>query len=340
MVIPSSREFGCSVVIANWEGEAWIERALSSVQLAARAAGLPTEILVVDDASADGSTETIRRRFPKVRLLRNRRNVGFARAVNRGVGAARGELVVLLNNDLVVREDFLRRLIAPFRSAGEGTAPVFAVSARTLSWDGAEPNHLCMAGAFVEGRIQPAYAAPTHTADCLFAQGGAMACRRDVFLALGGFDPIFAPGYWEDYDLCWQAAHAGYRILYEPKAVAFHVGGGSMIKRYGPKEVYLLRLRNHLLFEWLNLRDPALLVRHAAWLPRHVFREWVRGEGFGLTKALARAVRCLPAVMRGRSRRRHLGGPMANPAAARRDEFLSDAQLLDVGRGFTVTPTL
>jgi len=332
-----------SVIIANWEGEAWIERALSSVQLATRAAGLPSEIIVVDDASEDPSPSTVARRFPRVRLLRNRRNIGFARTVNRGVGAARGDLVVLLNNDLVVREDFFRKLLEPFTQSrapllhAAGAADpsrVFAVSARTLSWDGAESNHLCMAGQFVEGRIRPAYASPGKTAECLFAQGGAMACRRELFLALGGFDTLFAPGYWEDYDLCWQAVRGGYTILYEPAAVAFHVGGGSMTRRYGPREVYLLRLRNHLLFEWLNITDRYLLLRHVAWLPRHVFREWLRGEGFGQSRALARAVRCLPGVLRARARRRKRGARVAIAQPA------PDQRLLSMGNSFILSDEL
>lgn len=319
-----------SVVLPNWEGEAWIERALSSMQLAARASGREAEIVVVDDASTDRSPEMIAAGFPRVRLLRNSRNVGFGESVNRGVGAAKGDLVVLLNNDLVVSEDFFLRLLDPFEQARR---PLFGVSARTLSWDGTQPNHVCMAAQWREGRIQPAWCDPPEPTACLFAQGGSMACRRDVFLAFGGFDDLFAPGYWEDYDLCWRAARAGYDLLYEPRAVAFHVGGGSMIRRFGEREVYLMRATNHLVFEWLNLGDTRLLARHFRRLPRHVLREWSAGRGFGLSRALARASARWPRIAARRMARRRQR--LQAPGATRR----GDRRLLELGRGFTLSPS-
>ncbi len=329
-----------SVLVANWEGSAWIERALSSIQLAMRAAGIDGELLVIDDASRDESPRLVAQHSPRARLLRNPHNLGFGESVNRGVRAARAPVVVLLNNDLVVRQDFFQRLLAPFSSdSPPGKAGrLFAVSARTLSWEGIEPNHVCMAARFHQGRLQPAWSDPQHLSRSLFAQGGAMACRRDLFLSLGGFHPLFAPGYWEDYDLCWQAARAGFHILYEPRAVAFHVGGGSMIRRFGRREVYLTRLRNQFLFEWLNLRDPRLLARHLAWLPRHLFREWQRSEGYGTTKGFARACLLLPHVLRERAaRRRRLAALASAHGGSNRyppQRAPSDSRLLALARGF------
>lgn len=322
-----------SVIVANWEGEAWIERALSSIQTAIRASDRgPGEVIVVDDASRDLSPRMIAEGFPKVRLVRNDRNLGFGASVHRGVEAARGELVVLLNNDLSVREDFFRHLLRPFDSdPGED---LFAVSARTLSWDGSAPNHVAMAAQWIEGRLQPAWSDPPEAAPTLFAQGGSMAMRRNVWMRLGGFDPIFAPGYWEDYDLCWRAAKAGYRILYEPRAAALHVGGGSMTRRFGRREVYLLRMRNHLLFEWLNLEDARLLGAHAAWLPRSLAREWMRAEGFAFTQAILRALAKLPAVLARRTSRTR----EAAPSPSTRQSPIPDSVLLRIGKDFQPSP--
>jgi len=322
-----------TAIVANWQGEAWIERALSSLGHAARAVRRPGEILVVDDASGDAGPRLIAENFPRVRLLRNSRNLGFGATMNRGVAAARGEIVLLLNNDLSVREDFIARLLAPF--ADDPARRLFAVSARTMSWDGAAPNHLCMAARGSEGRAQPVWAAPETLTPCLFAQGGAMACRRDLYLGLGGFDPVFAQGYWEDYDLCWRAARAGFEILYEPRAIAFHIGGGSMRRRYGEKEVWRLRARNHLLFEWLNLSDPGRLASHAAWIARHVAREWLRGEGFGYTRVLARALGRLPAALRSRFARARRLRALLPPGEAPAPE----SRLFQIGRGFHSSAT-
>jgi hypothetical protein len=104
-----------------------------------------------------------------------------------------------------------------------------------------------------------------------------------------------------------------------------------MTRRYGGKEVYLLRLRNHFLFEWMNIADRGLLLRHAAWLPRHVFREWFEGKGFGLTKSLWRALHLTPAVLRARARRRRIARRLCEA------RLLADAQLLALGEGFTLS---
>src|SRR5690606_35982014 len=135
---------------------------------------------------------------------------------------------------------------------------LFGVSARTLSWFDGKPNHRCMNGVWQGGRLTPAWRAPEVAERCLFVQAGAAAYRRDMFLELGGLGDLFHPGYWEDYDLSYRAARAGYENIYDPRAVALHHGGGSMTKRYGAQGVARFKARNHLLFEWSNLDDPGM----------------------------------------------------------------------------------
>ncbi len=311
-----------SIVVANWEGEAWIARALSSIQTSARAANHAFEVIVVDDASRDGSVELIRRRFPRVRLLQNPRNFGFRRTINRGVRAARGRVVVLCNNDLSVQEAFIGNLVKWFVDPSAGTAsPLFAVSARTLGWYDGKPNQVCMGARFRGGRITPAYADPKVPAPCLFAQAGAAAYDREMFLQLGGLSSLYEPGYWEDYDLSLRAARRGWAQLYDPSAIALHIGGGSMQKRFGAGRVAMFKARNHLIFEWRHITSPALAIRHAAQLPISVFREAAAGETTFL-HALAGATARLPAIWRAR-------------LADRSNSALSDKELLDPWQGFT-----
>lgn len=300
-----------SIVVANWEGEAWIARTLSSLQLSARAAARPFEIIVVDDASRDASRAIVRDRFPRVRLIANERNLGFGPSTMRGVRAAAGKILILCNNDLVVKEEFVPHLARWFDRSrvelptGESfpRARLFGVSARTLSWYDGMPNQLCMTARWAGGRLTPAWSDPPRAARCLFVQAGAAAYNRAHFLRLGGFSPLFAPGYWEDYDLSYRAAKAGLINVYDPEALALHHGGGSMTRRYGADGVARLRARNHLLFEWANLGDPALVARYCARLAASVGREWLRGGDPRLTRALLDALPALPRVWRERMRR-------------------------------------
>ncbi|MEQ8821375.1 MAG: glycosyltransferase family 2 protein [Sumerlaeia bacterium] len=294
-----------SIVVANWQGADVIARCLSSLQLSARASGRSCELICVDDASTDESVALIRERFPRVRLVKTPRNRGFAVTVMRGVSAARGRVVVLCNNDLSAKEPFIGNLTRWFfEDAGE--APLFAVSARTMDWYDGAPNQVCMGAVWRGGRVTPAYRTPERAAECLFVQAGAAAYDRALFLRLGGLARLFEPGYWEDYDLSYRAAKAGYRSLYDPEAVALHIGGGSMTKRYGREAVEAMKARNHLLFEWANLTDPGLLMNHGLRLPVSVAQEWTRGNPRRLTRGFFGALRRLPRVLR---HRRRLGRP-------------------------------
>jgi len=311
-----------SIIVANWEGEAWIARALSSLQTSARAADHHFEVIVVDDASSDGSVDLIRKRFPRVRLVQNPRNLGFRRTVNRGVRAARGRVVVLCNNDLSVQETFIGNLTRWFIEPPQNVpGPLFAVSARTLGWYDGRPNQLCMGARFRGGRITPAFLDPKEPTPCLFAQAGAAAYDRELFLRLGGLSSLYEPGYWEDYDLSLKAARRGWAQLYDPSAIALHIGGGSMQKRFGAQRVAMYKARNHLIFEWRHITSPALAIRHAAQLPIALFREAAAGETTFL-RAVAGATARIPAIWRAR-------------LADRSNSPRSDKELLDPWREFT-----
>jgi len=310
-----------SIIVSNWEGEDLLPRALSSLQLSARRLERPWELIVVDDASLDGSAALVRERFPRARLLVNEVNRGFGRTTMRGVAAARGAVVVLCNNDLDAREHFLPHLVRWFMKPEAELADgrrvsrrrLFGVSARTISWWDGSPNQLLMNGEWRGGRITPTHRAPETADHCLFLQAGAAAYNRSLLLRLGGLSELYEPGYWEDYDLAYRAGKAGLVNLYDPDAVALHHGGGSMTRLYGAGGVASLRARNHLLFEWANLSDPNLVLRYGLRLALSVGREWLGGGDSRLTRALLDAAPRLPQA---------LGRRMSRPATSVGDRRL------------------
>lgn len=268
-----------SIIVPNWEGEQYLPKCLSSLQISANEAGLAWELIVVDDASRDGSAALVTERFPAARLIRNKRNEGFARAVNRGAKAARGAVLVLANNDLVAEQKFIREVTRPFFSPA-GDLPrgvlgdrLFGVSARTVRWYDGKPNQLCMGAVWRGGRITPAYASPSQTSPCLFVQAGAAAYDAQLFRDLGGLSRLYEPGYWEDYDLSWRAAKRGWFSLYAPEALAIHHGGGSMTKRFGEARVRQMKARNHLVFEMANMTSPRLFLEWLARIPISAMRD-------------------------------------------------------------------
>ena len=288
-----------SIVVANWNGESFLARCLSSALLSARNVGRPFEVLVVDDGSTDRSVEIVRTQFPQVRLLAHSGNRGFAASVNEGVGAAQGRHVVLLNNDIVVREPFCSTLLAHFRA---GDDRLFSVTSKTVEWDGRKPNYVKMDAIWRHGDLRLVWTDSPAAAPTLFLQGGACAFVRERFLELGGLETFFAPGYWEDFDLSWRALARGWYNIYEPASPAYHLGKASFRRLYDDVVLRQLDARNHLFFLWSNLSDAALLTSHCAWLPVRIGREVLAGRLDSL-RALVRALPRIGEVTAARRRR-------------------------------------
>jgi GT2 family glycosyltransferase len=231
--------------------------------MSAQASDHECEVIVVDDASTDSSCVMVERDFNAVRLLKSTMNRGFGETANLGAREARGEVLIFLNNDLVAKEAMIRELVAPLLE----DAGLFGVSGKTVAWGTGEPNHVNMAAAWRKGGFELRYEDSHEPAATMFVQGGACALRRDTFLSLGAFCPLFSPGYWEDYDISYLALKAGWRNLYNPRAVGYHIGQGSFVRRHGAREVGFLKHRNAFLFSWLNLTDVRLLRQHCGSLP-------------------------------------------------------------------------
>src|SRR5262245_28855325 len=182
------RPEAASIVIPSWNARELLERYLPSV---VADCGSKDEIIVVDNASSDGSAELLRQRFPQVRVLAMDRNRGFGGGCNAGARAARNPVVIVLNNDMRILPGFVRALLDGFTDAN-----VFGVSAQIFFSGPARRREETglTAGWFAKGffrvrhdieeRVQTLYPA-------FYAGGGSSAYDRDKFLALGGFDPLF-----------------------------------------------------------------------------------------------------------------------------------------------------
>ncbi len=188
------------------------------------------EVIVVDNASGDGTAELVAASFPSVRLIRNATNLGFAAGNNLGFRAARGDILLVLNPDVRLRPDALRGLVTAFAQD-----PLLGVAGCKLLFpDGRTVQH---AGGVVEYPLATArhrgYGEPDNgqwdePAEVPFVTGAALALRREALRAAGGFDPGFFPVYYEDTDLCYRARAAGWRVVYVPAAVGLHRTSASL----------------------------------------------------------------------------------------------------------------
>jgi sugar transferase (PEP-CTERM/EpsH1 system associated) len=279
-----------SIVILNWDGTELLAEGLPSVVEAVRRDGRPHEILVVDNGSSDGSVEYVHTAFPQVRVLGLPENLGFARGSNAGVRAARHDVVVLLNSDMIVEPGFLRPLLDSF---GPNT---FAVASQIRHQDpGAMREETGRTAAtFRRGLIDYTH---RHVGDerlsrscypVFWAGGGSSAFHRERFLMLGGFQEIFSPAYVEDTDLSFQAWRAGWDVLFAPGSVVYHKHRATSNRRFTPRELQTLIQRNQFLFVWKNIRSWSLVLAHCVFLPWNCYR-LARDFGLGIWGSLFQA---------------------------------------------------
>ncbi|MBJ6985367.1 glycosyltransferase [Luteimonas sp. MC1750] len=195
--------------------------------LAAHPPEVAFEVIVVDDGSSDATPESL----PQVDGLRYHRrasNGGFIAACNDGAALARGEFLLLLNNDTVPQPGWLDALVATFREHPDAGL----VGAQLLYPDGrlqeAGGVVFCDGNAWNYGRFgDPADPRYAYLRDVDYASGAAIALPRALFLGLGGFDTRYAPAYYEDTDMAFAVRAAGRRVLYQPAARVVHDEGTS-----------------------------------------------------------------------------------------------------------------
>jgi GT2 family glycosyltransferase len=283
-----------SIVIPNYNGRRLLERNLPEVLKAAKKQGKEFEVIVVDDASTDDSVSFLKKKFPQVKIVLHFQNQRFAAACNSGVQIAKGEVVVLLNNDVAPEPNFLLSLLTHFKDKD-----VFAVGCREKSKLG---NKIIFSGRseakFEKGFLIHWRAENQDLSDTFWAAGGSMAVSREKWLKLGGMDPLFRPAYWEDIDLSWRAGKRGWKILFEPKSVVNHNHETTNIMAFGKKRMKVYAYKNQFLFVWKN-GNARMILSNILWLSYHLLRatlsgDWLFWQGFFM------ALRQLPELVKQR----------------------------------------
>ena len=227
-----------SVIIVSFNTRDMTLRCLQSVQKSLETADFASEILVVDNASKDGSADAIRAQFPAVHVLESHENLGFGRANNLAMNAARGQFFLLLNSDAFPIGDAISRLCAFLKSQPQAAAAAPKIlnedgSLQRSVWDFPTPARSWFDNSGVGPLLRKLgfvrdFHAWNHdeTREIPWAIGACLLVRREVFETLGGFDERFWM-YAEETD--WQKVwrDAGWKILFFPDAQITHLGGGS-----------------------------------------------------------------------------------------------------------------
>jgi GT2 family glycosyltransferase len=216
--------------------------------------------------------------LPSLTLVRNETNRGFGETCNRGFEAARYPLVFLLNNDVEVDPDSIAPLVENFADDS-----VFAAHCRVFELGSTRECGTGKIGSFARGfiRVHKSYVAqPANLNDeeqnhrvrgsrpplySLFAGGGSAMFDRKKFIEIGGFDILLSPFYWEDVELSYRAWKRGYIVIYEPRSVTHH-RVSSTISKLDRRKVRVIEQRNRLIYHWIHLQAPSLLISHVLWV--------------------------------------------------------------------------
>lgn len=304
-----------SVVVVTFKGGAALEACLQSLR---RQTKRPLEVIVVDNGG--GSRALVAQALPEAIYLPLHANAGFAVGCNHGAELSTGRWLAFLNDDAVAEPEWLEYLVE-----AATIEPTIGVVSSRIYRGSVGASILDSAGGIIEyplgdapprGYLQPDGEAYDVPADVDYAPAAAFLIRRDLFEDLKGFDESYFL-YHEEVDLCWRARLLGWRIVYAPRALVYHLGSHTIGASSAARTYH--QTRNRIVTN-LKLLPPGDVVRwlgaetvHAVAIATGtvLFREY-RAYGRAYLRGLASAVLLVPAALRRRSTVGRLAGQARN----------------------------
>ncbi len=238
-----------AIAILNYNGKKYLKEFLPDIL---KNKPRNSTVYVIDNASKDDSVKFLEKTYPEVKIIRHRKNYGFASGYNKGLAQIKAGYYVLMNSDVKMNEDW----ISPIVDKMKDDPYIFAAQGKIMSLE--RPDEFEYAGAagglidwlgypFCKGRIinhiEHDYGQYNEEEEIFWCSGAAMVINARVFDELRGFDDNYF-AHQEEIDLCWRMRRIGGKIMYFPFPKVFHLGGGTL-NYENPKKVYL-NFRNNL----------------------------------------------------------------------------------------------
>lgn len=249
-----------SVIIPNYNGKHLLEEYLPSVLAALKYSKADYEVIISDDASTDDSVEFIRENYPDIKIVRSEINQGFSHTINSGINIAKKSLVLLLNSDVKLKEDYFESQWKYFEKPD-----TFGVMGSIWTEDGkrlmdAAKYPVWKGGQLrttVNYRVKEKNDRGSYT---LFVSGANALVDREKLMELQGMDPRYSPFYMEDVDLSVRAWRKGWKCYYEPKAICYHKLSETISTHNSKKKVSYISKRNKFIFHDTHLQGGKRLL--------------------------------------------------------------------------------
>jgi GT2 family glycosyltransferase len=242
-----------SIIIVSYNDRLRLGRCLSSLEEETR--NLGAEVIVVDNHSVDGSQELVRASFPWVELLENKKNLGYARANNRGIRESQGKFILFLNPDTVLPPVALTELLTGLEAWPEAGAIGPALVHEDQSFQVSFGRKVSFFSELVQKSVRNPYykarlKAGWRARETGWLSGACLLLRRSALKEAGLFDENFFL-FFEDIDLCLRMRQKGFRLIFDPRIKILHVGGASTCRQklasrleYRRSQVYFYRKHN------------------------------------------------------------------------------------------------
>lgn len=219
-----------SIIIPSYNTNELLDRCLQSIYASLASSKILYEIIVVDNASTDGSPELLRRKYPRVKKILNNENVGYGRANNQAIAKTQGEFVLLLNSDILTQDKSIEQLLRFGKSHPRGF-----IGGKLLNED-TSPQASCgplytlpvvFIMLFLKGdRLGISRYSPDKTSSVDWISGACILAKKQSFVDVGLFDEgIFL--YMEEIDMFYRAKQKGYEVMFYPDAKFIHTGAAS-----------------------------------------------------------------------------------------------------------------
>lgn len=250
------------------------------------------EVIIMNDYPQENITKSVKKIYPQAIVHNNKKNLGFAGNVNKGVIKAKRNYVFLLNSDVVLKDNSFLKSLNYFKKDKSLFAIGFAQIEKDRKIVGAN------IGYFKNGFINHSYQSITNNQSLMtnfWAEGGASIFRKKLFIKLSMLDNLYNPFYWEDIDLSYKAWKAGYKIFFTPFIKVEHHHESTIGKYFQQKKILQTAFRNQLIFQWKNLTDKDLIINHLIHLPKYI-----------LTPGFFNALIKLPEILKSRKKTKKL----------------------------------
>jgi len=244
-----------AIAILNWNGKTLLEKFLPDVIKHSTAYA---DVYVIDNASSDDSVKFIASNFTSIKIIQNADNYGFAKGYNEGLKKISADYFVLLNSDVQVTKNWMEPII----SLMESDKKIAACQPKLLNYKTRDEfEYAGGAGGFIDkygypfcrGRIFNSFEKDNgqynDAREIFWASGACLFIRSKNYFESGGLDEDFF-AHMEEIDLCWRMKNMGYKVMYCPNSVVYHVGGGTLSKISSAKT--FLNFRNNLILLFKN----------------------------------------------------------------------------------------